>query len=348
MFTPGRDVLVVGASARAAAWTLHRLGCRPWAIDLYGDRDLRAVAPGRSWRIESWRQLPGVLRQVPAMPVMYVGGLENRPNVVARLQRFGPLCGNPPEVLAQVRDPEWLADAVRRSGFRSPAVSAARPDRGDWLRKSRRSSGGFGVRRDRRAASADKWYWQEYVRGEACAGVYWAEGGRCELLGLSRQLIGEAWLGAAAWRYCGSVAPGPGDRSAWRELGERLTQFAGLQGWFGIDAILADGEPWVVELNPRYTASVELFPQPGELETDEVWAKAIVFARRDVRFPATGPWDAWADGPGGGWPEYADIPDAGCAIPKGAPVLTMTAGGPRALDELRERTALVERLLSPG
>ena len=32
----------------------------------------------------------------------------------------------------------------------------------------------------------------------------------------------------------------------------------GLAGWFGVDFILRDGIPWPVEINPRYTASVEI------------------------------------------------------------------------------------------
>ena len=32
----------------------------------------------------------------------------------------------------------------------------------------------------------------------------------------------------------------------------------GLVGWFGVDYILRDGIPWPVEINPRYTASLEI------------------------------------------------------------------------------------------
>ena len=42
-----------------------------------------------------------------------------------------------------------------------------------------------------------------------------------------------------------------------QRLGEVLASASGLMGWFGIDYVLRDGEPWPVEVNPRYTASVE-------------------------------------------------------------------------------------------
>src|SRR5436190_2180226 len=40
-------VVVVGASARAAAFAALRAGLRPWALDLFADRDLCAACPAR-------------------------------------------------------------------------------------------------------------------------------------------------------------------------------------------------------------------------------------------------------------------------------------------------------------
>ena len=37
-----------------------------------------------------------------------------------------------------------------------------------------------------------------------------------------------------------------------------MSKAAGLRGLFGVDFVLRDGIPWPVEVNPRYTASVEV------------------------------------------------------------------------------------------
>ena len=43
-----------------------------------------------------------------------------------------------------------------------------------------------------------------------------------------------------------------------QSLGDRLVSALGLVGWFGVDYILHNGHPWPVEINPRYTASLEI------------------------------------------------------------------------------------------
>jgi hypothetical protein len=41
------DVLILGASARAAAYSARRADLQPACIDLFADRDLAAVCPSR-------------------------------------------------------------------------------------------------------------------------------------------------------------------------------------------------------------------------------------------------------------------------------------------------------------
>src|SRR5205085_1119619 len=104
-------------------------------------------------------------------------------------------------------------------------------------------------------------YLQEFRAGESQSGVFAAtDAGTC-LLGVSRQLVGESWLHAPPFGYCGNIGPldiGAAERGAWLRLGRTVAAFAGLRGVFGIDASVDDGVPWPVEVNPRYTASVEV------------------------------------------------------------------------------------------
>ena len=41
-------------------------------------------------------------------------------------------------------------------------------------------------------------------------------------------------------------------------MGQLLASTFSLVGLFGVDHVLQNDEPWVVEINPRYTASVEI------------------------------------------------------------------------------------------
>jgi predicted ATP-grasp superfamily ATP-dependent carboligase len=172
-------------------------------------------------------------------------------------------------------------------------------------------------------------------------------------LGVSRQLVGERWLHAAAFHYCGSVGPlvlAPPLRAILERLGQALAQECRLRGLFGIDFVLRDGVPWPVEVNPRYTASVEVLeyaaglavldwqrtvfehaapqPQPIPMDIPSAWiGKAILFAKAPLSFPSEGPWLDTLRSPGSvhDMPAFADIPAAGQRIAGGRPILTLFA-----------------------
>src|SRR5205807_1077251 len=83
-----QSLIIVGASARAAAFSALRAGLRPWCIDLFADADLRARCPVTHLEPDRYPYgLAELLPQAPPGPWMYTGGLENRPNLIRRLAR---------------------------------------------------------------------------------------------------------------------------------------------------------------------------------------------------------------------------------------------------------------------
>jgi predicted ATP-grasp superfamily ATP-dependent carboligase len=118
-----------------------------------------------------------------------------------------------------------------------------------------------------------------------------------------------------------------------------------LRGLFGVDGILGDGSFWPVEINPRYTASIEVLEyatnvqalawqrmafQPGERAPalpsgpQQFIGKAILFAPQDLIFPREGPWLSTLDrlASPDEMPAFADIPVGGEPIARGRPILT--------------------------
>jgi predicted ATP-grasp superfamily ATP-dependent carboligase len=168
---------------------------------------------------------------------------------------------------------------------------------------------------------------------------------------VTRQLVGEGWLHAALFHYCGSVGPltlSREVRDRFDNLGKALVNDFFLEGLFGVDCILRDGVPWPVEVNPRYTASVEVLehaagvpalalhqkvferksPTPAPFAVPPgVVGKAILFAPRARTFPAYGPWTdtLYRPPPVTELPDFADIPAPGEPIQAGWPVLTFFA-----------------------
>ena len=349
-------VLLVGASVRAAAFSAIRAGLRPWAIDLFADRDLQAVCPARKVTAGGYpADLPELARNVPPGPWLYTGALENRPTVLEQIARDRPLWGNDSASIGRVRDPFALADVLRAASLPGPAVRATieKPITGKWLRKPIAGGGGSGIRFTTGTDRSDgRAYLQEFIDGEARAGVFVADADGCRLLGVTRQLVGEKWLHAAPFRYAGSIgslALAIAERMAWERLGATVAAWAGLRGLFGIDAVVRDGVPWPVEVNPRYTASVEVLeygtgvralalhrrafeptsPPAGAGPAAGMVGKAVWYAPRRLTVPADGPWEASLrdvsaiDEP----PAFADIPPAGQRIAAGRPMLTIFATG---------------------
>jgi predicted ATP-grasp superfamily ATP-dependent carboligase len=264
-----QSLLIVGASARAAAFSALRAGLCPVCADLFADTDLRACCPAE-------RLVPGIyprgflnlqVLEQPG-PCMYTGGLENHPDVVAGLAQRRPLWGNPAAVLRRIRSPFQVAEILQAAGIPCPAVrpgTATPGSEGKWLHKPLAGAGGRGLYLwngvSPPLSGRQTFYWQEYVAGWSCGAVYVGDATRAELLGVTRQLVGTDWLHAGCFRYCGSIGPvslGFKLQAAFERLGDALAAGFGLRGLFGVDCIVRDEVPWPVEVNPRYTASIEV------------------------------------------------------------------------------------------
>ena len=114
-----RRLIILGASARAAAFSAIRAGFEPYAIDCFADRDLAAVCP--AVKIERYPgDFPAALAAAPDAPWIYTGGLENHPRLIEQMAALRPLWGNGGADLRNVRKPARLAEAARAVGIRFP------------------------------------------------------------------------------------------------------------------------------------------------------------------------------------------------------------------------------------
>ena len=378
-----RTVGVVGASARAAVHSLARAGFSAWAVDQFGDRDLKRVAACAVCPPGGYPDaLPALAAQFPPGPVLYTGGLENHPHVIAELARTRELWGNPPDVVERVRNPFTLFPLLAACGFAGPRLApphAPCPPEGRWLRKPLGSGGGLGIRYalPGEPASPDH-YFQEFIDGVPMSALYCGT----TLLGVTEQIIGEPWLHATPFAYCGNI--GPVDVPVPPALPIELCSV------WGIDFVLSDGVSFAIEVNPRYTASMEvlehasgfaafreqpnpptpfprreggegarafaLSPSPrgggvGEGSSALAVGKAVYYAPHAITFPQSGPWDADLAGEFDPWrlPQFADIPEPRSAIDAGWPVLTVFAKGstPAAVRErLQSRATELDLLFA--
>ena len=122
-----RRIVIAGASARAVADSAHRLGIEVYAADLFGDRDLLAVAQGWYPAVPYPEALPDLVDRFPPAPWLYTGALENHPEIIAAISQRRPLAGSSPQSLSLVRDPDRLARMVEDAGLLVPETRCS-PD----------------------------------------------------------------------------------------------------------------------------------------------------------------------------------------------------------------------------
>jgi predicted ATP-grasp superfamily ATP-dependent carboligase len=351
-------------------------------LDYFGDRDQRrdgeTYALGPDFGLES---TPENLVRAAAMlrydAVAYAASLENHPDLVSRLAGAGGcrlLLGNSPVTLARVRRLPVLMRACRRAGINFPpsllrtAPLHAQPQPpGDapaadvppvrWLRKPRAAGGGWGVRdwsaADGPPSRAAGTCLQRYVPGLPFSATFVANGRDAVVVGLAEGLAGLPQFGARGFAYCGSLVPPRANLDRLlallprlQEAATALTRHFGLVGLGGLDLIAGprDGDVTLLEVNPRYSASMELIERAYAVPlfdwhvdastagllprfdlaaalsrsvgtaTSACWGKSILFAHQSVAVPDT---DSWLDA------GVCDVPQSGETIRRGAPICTV-------------------------
>jgi predicted ATP-grasp superfamily ATP-dependent carboligase len=356
------DLLILGASTRAAAFSALRCGLNPRCADYFADRDLAVVCPvDRIDHRHAARQFAALAESLAPTPWLYTGGFENDPECIEKISRRHALWGIDAQTVRAVRNPFRVADVLASNGIPFPEVrsmSAGLPRDASWLKKPLASGGGRGIEplTDQNDSGSAAHYYQERVDGPTFAALFMGQRSRAHLIGVTRQFVG---LEGSPFGYLGSIGPTPTAEpldSRLDALGSALAFAFGLAGWFGVDFILRDGIPWPVEVNPRYTASLEIHElargrsllaehrQACEASTHRreapirahsaparVIAKWILHAPRRLIAP-----EIVLEGNESddlfGVRSIADIPWPGTCFNPGEPVMTLMAGGTNLAD----------------
>jgi uncharacterized protein len=353
------SILVVGLSTRAIAESAVQGGHPVVTLDYFGDRDQAALVENlslmRHFRLPfSAGGLLEASRQFNCGQAVYISNLENHPDVVAGLSRGRALLGNPPQVLQRVRDWRMLRAFCRRSGFSFPETLLPGEEpgghlAGKWLIKPSRGGGGHGIRSWRGEPLDGAHLLQRLVPGRPASAAFVADGREAVLLALTEQLIGKKELGGRGMSWCGNILPlslPPAHRRAVvravESMVEQLTAEFSLRGLNGVDLVISrDMGVHLLEVNPRYTASMELVERAYGLNMfslhleamagrlpgwclakamDGPWfGKGIVYARQAVTMPPTDAWRA---------KDRRDIPYTGDQVSAGRPICTVLAQGP--------------------
>ena len=374
-------VVIAGVSTRAAAESAAKAGLDVTAIDAFGDLDqhpsVRSLALPHDAGGFTAHAAARAAQEIECDAAVYLSPFENHPRAVASfasgpstsLRASRTLWGNPADVLRRVRDPFLVAGMLRREGFATPITRVdVTSEAKEWLLKPFRSGGGQAVRRwSRGTAVPESHYVQEYIGGIPASIVFVAAAGRAVPLGVSRQLVGEAAFGADGYRYCGNILASSGDEvltdrvtAAAIALADRVTAVFGLVGLNGIDFVVRESVPYAIEINPRWSSSMELVERQYGLsmfglhaaacasstlpdfdlvrarQGEGLVGKAIVFAQTDL---VAGDTHSWLNDL-----TVRDIPKPGERIAAGHPICSVFAeagSAERCVVRLKERAQAI-------
>ncbi len=358
---PGADDLVIIArSGRALAQSACRAGWRPCVIDAFVDMDTRACAPVHT-RISmnsdghmDEGELRGALahceHETVQASVIYGAGMESMPGLLEALSARYRILGNTPEVLRAVRDPITFSAALRALRIPYPRTRFTPPrDKDDelrWLVK-RASGAGGGHVQDWNGApvEGEGYYFQHYLPGPTMSALFAADGRRATIIGFNTQWVAsratQPFAYAGAVNRAGLTVP---QRDHVANHVNGLTRAFGLRGLNSLDFILYRDQLFALEINPRPTATCELYepdrpdgmvalhvracqgelPDAGSFADVKVRAHAIVYAHETRVVSSSMQWPSWC----------RDIPEADARIGEGEPVCSVHAEGAE-LDRVR-------------
>ncbi len=344
-------VLIAAFSGRALAQAARRAGYLPLVVDCFGDSDTRAAAhdlvclPARVQIGFIKRPLITALEtlaaKAPSPPIGLVlgGGFECNPKLVAALAERFRLVGNTADTIRRVKDPSEFFGTLARLGIRHPETRLTPPDDPTgWLMKRIGGSGGLHIHSCPPTFEPDpRRYFQREHPGDAIS-VLAIASPRGTAVAISRQ-----WSSPRKrrpYRYGGAVSGVHIDDDVEARLIDTslmvLSKFD-LVGLVSFDFVVHDGEPLLLEVNPRPGATLDIFDDAtGSLFAAHVAAcahenPAMILKNRWHPPQAAAAAYLYADHgaltvPYVDWPEWAaDRPQPGTDIARGQPLATVTA-----------------------
>ena len=363
-------LLVVSASGRALAQSAARGGLPVVVLDLFNDLDVRALAMAsrsvatRGGKFDARRLLAAAQLMCPAdhcSGVVVGSGFEGRTGLLARLVHGRTLFGNPPVTVAKLKDPATFFPLLDSFHIAHPETSQHAPaDPSGWLVKRTGGAGGSHVKpaSSRHRARSGR-YFQKRQDGRTLSVLFVADGRDVQVIGFNEQWTSDISR-TTPYRYGGAVggiALPDEVQSGMAGTLARLVRATGLVGLNGLDFILdAHHEAQVLEINPRPTATIELYDGDcdegllalhlracrGELpeikRPARARAHAIVYARHALRVPVRMHWPEWC----------TDIPEGSSLVPSGAPICgvhAMAGSSAQARDMVLARQDIVDSLL---
>lgn len=248
------------------------------AIDLFGDWDTHQVLGSRCLVARDWNHARSLVRQFsnsrhllrrsrtsrkfdPGIAWIISGGVELEPKLLQTLEsNGGRILGCDVNAIRFAKSPQdWCRLLQHVPEFRLDRTCPP----GQWFLKSSWPAA------ERRS------FWQQRIEGELLSALFMANRTSAHWIGAARLFVTQRHARSHSpqrhqfiasqfgeYHYLGNTVgeftPSESQQMQMQDVADRFCQATGAQGLIGIDFI-ANPTVWPIEINPRPTASVELY-----------------------------------------------------------------------------------------
>lgn len=291
-----KNLILTSFSSRAAAECFSTFkNLNIYAFDFFGDLDLKEIVD-YSFSLkekklvfkteELYKAIKKFLGQNKNEDyfLIYGSDWDNKPELLYKLEQFEnlKLRGNSAAVISKLNKKENLKNLFQIAenfGFKTPElflsqkkiINFQRQEKNDFLIKPYHSGGGLEIKRvenkgknfkDIFIKKKNNFYLEEFIEGENRSCQFAADGENAEIMAFTRELKAaevNPYL-KNSFKYAGNILIKEEKKEI--EIIEKfiknITSKYSLQGINGIDYIKNDQGIFFIELNPRFTAAVEL------------------------------------------------------------------------------------------
>lgn len=350
-----KTLIIAATSARGYVQAAVACGYQVIALDAFIDEETRAIAQQAlklsfdNFALDEvrFKQVFSSINLAEVEGFLYGSLFDDCPHILDWVAEQLPVFGNSAKVLKQTKDFSFFA-LLDSLSIMCPQVQINFPDKPvRWLSKQIGGCGGMHIQSADLKVTPDfakthyqQAYFQEKRSGTPISMLFVADGHVAHPIGYNQQLT--ASTASFPYRFAGAVSNitlQPNIHKVFEHAAQKLTSALGLRGICSLDAIVEGEDVWILELNPRLSATFHLYENvlplhlqgcAGHLsavstKTNISRAQLILYADEALDIAKSFAWPSWV----------ADIPAAesdasGVKIDQQMPICSVLASAESA------------------
>jgi methenyltetrahydromethanopterin cyclohydrolase len=321
--------LIVATSGRMLAQIAQRENFEVLVIDCFADVDTlryaKKVVRVNSLSIENLTVALNELANYEIAGVVYGSGFESCVESLYFLESHFKIVGNSAAIFERVQNKHTFFAALNVLKIPYPETCFELPTaHKTWLSKPLNGQGGVGIIKHIPPPPLQRgeFYWQRFCDGQAGSVLFLADGENETIIGFNTQWTHDNFLFSGISNHSNLTNCQKTSIQSWLQ---KLVLYFDLRGLNSLDFMQTGNDIFVLEINPRPSASMQLYDLPLfeahlTLETKfaqitDFSAYQIIYAPRTIIIPKNFNWSE----------NTQDLPHSGAIIPKNQPICSMIA-----------------------